>query len=160
VEAWNNHFTPIHEVNTRLRQLIDTRPWLHYVDCGDRFLRPAENPAAQLAPAGEMANDTVASLAAAAVTSLEDRSGTRSDALEAAMPGAAGGSAVAPLDEGGPSALGPLYIEPRLMYDLLHLTPNGYREWAACLLPTVERLMGERGGALGGVQSERSPGDQ
>jgi hypothetical protein len=45
------------------------------------------------------------------------------------------------------------------MYDLLHLTPAGYREWAACMLPTVERLM-RVGAAASDVPGERERGNK
>jgi lysophospholipase L1-like esterase len=33
------------------------------------------------------------------------------------------------------------YLPPHLMYDLLHLTPEGYQLWAACLGPHVARAV-------------------
>ena len=37
------------------------------------------------------------------------------------------------------------YIRPELMYDLLHLTPRGYRAWANCLQPHVAAAVSETG---------------
>lgn len=36
---------------------------------------------------------------------------------------------------------GARYIRPEMMYDLLHLTPLGYRAWAECLKPAIARLL-------------------
>ena len=38
------------------------------------------------------------------------------------------------------SAAGPggrRHLQPHLMYDLLHLTPEGYTRWAECLRPAI-----------------------
>lgn len=32
------------------------------------------------------------------------------------------------------------YLDPSLMYDLLHLTPLGYQQWAECLKPVLKQL--------------------
>lgn len=122
-------------------------------------MRSAASPVAQLASAGAATDGSGASPAAAAVISQAVTSAA--DARIATTPEAAGASAAAVLDARGTTAPGLLYIETRLMYDLLHLTPDGYREWAACLLPAVERLMGGKGAAAG-VQGERerSTGEQ
>jgi len=109
VADWNVHFTPVHAVNARLQELAASRPWLHFLDCSESFLRRAPSPAAQLE--------------------------AQAAAAQGGGVGAMGGSAAAA------TAGGPQYIEPSLMYDLLHFSPDGYREWAACLLPRVEGLM-------------------
>ena len=33
------------------------------------------------------------------------------------------------------------YIDPALMYDMLHLTPAGYSAWAACLAPAISATL-------------------
>ena len=42
---------------------------------------------------------------------------------------------------------GPQYLPVELMYDLLHLTPAGYRLWADCLAPVLAGLLDGQGGA-------------
>ena len=42
---------------------------------------------------------------------------------------------------------GPQYLPVELMYDLLHLTPAGYRLWASCLAPVLAKLLDVQGGA-------------
>ena len=42
---------------------------------------------------------------------------------------------------------GPQYLPVELMYDLLHLTPAGYRLWADCLTPVLAELLDGQGGA-------------
>ena len=41
---------------------------------------------------------------------------------------------------------GPQYLPVELMYDLLHLTPAGYRLWADCLAPVLVELLDVQGG--------------
>ena len=38
----------------------------------------------------------------------------------------------------------PRYLPTHLMYDLLHLTPDGYAQWAACLRPQLAAVFGGR----------------
>ena len=44
---------------------------------------------------------------------------------------------------------GPQYLPVELMYDLLHLTPAGYRLWADCLAPVLAALLDLHGGVRG-----------
>ena len=52
------------------------------------------------------------------------------------------------------------YIPVEIMYDLLHLTPVGYKAWASCLLPELARVPGLEGrGACAGRSCRGDPGD-
>lgn len=122
VEGWNNHFSSIKRVNAELRELAGSRSWLHYCDCGERFLRAVKSPASQVYP-----KTPSAPFPAAATKTI-------AQSLQTGVLTPGGHSPGTEVDEN-------LYIEQRLMYDLLHLSPDGYREWAACLLPAIQRLM-------------------
>ncbi len=49
------------------------------------------------------------------------------------------------------AAPGPKYIKTELMYDMLHLTPEGYRAWAGCLKPHVRNAVIRAGGGRRGT---------
>ena len=52
------------------------------------------------------------------------------------------------------------YIPVDIMYDLLHLTAQGYKAWASCLLPELARVPGLEGrGACAGRSCRGDPGD-
>ena len=43
------------------------------------------------------------------------------------------------------------FIDLEMMYDLLHLTPRGYRAWADCLVPALEAVLAHSGPQAGGA---------
>ena len=52
------------------------------------------------------------------------------------------------------------YIPVEIMYDLLHLTAQGYKAWASCLLPELARVPGLEGrGACAGRSCRGDPAD-
>lgn len=50
---WNRHAASAGAINAGLKALADGRPWLTYVDCGNRFVDAAEAPSEQALPPAE-----------------------------------------------------------------------------------------------------------
>lgn len=57
-----------------------------------------------------------------------------------------------------PSAAPRRYLPPHLMYDLLHLTPDGYRLWAECLGPQVSEALDVAGAVVGATGAAGAAG--
>mmetsp|Transcript_24773 Transcript_24773/g.72482 ORF Transcript_24773/g.72482 Transcript_24773/m.72482 type:complete len:180 (+) Transcript_24773:532-1071(+) len=102
-------------LNGRLAAYAWKRPWVRWVDCGDRFLAPGYAPADQAASA------------------------TPDGDLMLAEPLGAPHARAHQVKRNASSAAGPggRHLQPHLMYDLLHLTPEGYTRWAECLRPAI-----------------------
>lgn len=101
---WNKHRSAIDFINFQIRNFTESHSWVLHVGCGHHFLGRAEEPSEQLEHAPEANMVTRAAAEDASATSAPP-------AAEAAHE----------------------YIRPELMYDLLHLTHEGYKLWATCL---------------------------
>ena len=114
--AHNPHYESITRVNAALEAFAAERGgWLTYVDCSALFLAEAADPADQLVAEGSTSTS---------------RPGSR----------AVGGTGAV---DGASDYARRRYIPLHLMYDLLHLTPEGYRLWAGCLKPRMAVAVGE-----------------
>uniref|UniRef100_A0A6V2T2T6 SGNH hydrolase-type esterase domain-containing protein n=2 Tax=Emiliania huxleyi TaxID=2903 RepID=A0A6V2T2T6_EMIHU len=111
----NSHYHAVTTLNGRLAAYAWKRPWVRWVDCGDRFLAPGYAPADQAASA------------------------TPDGDLMLAEPLGAPHARAHQVKRNASSAAGPggRHLQPHLMYDLLHLTPEGYTRWAECLRPAI-----------------------
>mmetsp|Transcript_5896 Transcript_5896/g.19025 ORF Transcript_5896/g.19025 Transcript_5896/m.19025 type:complete len:214 (+) Transcript_5896:773-1414(+) len=112
----NSHYHAVTTLNGRLAAYAWKRPWVRWVDCGDRFLAPGYVPADQAASA------------------------TPDGDLMLAEPLGAPNARARQVKRNASSAAGPggrRHLQPHLMYDLLHLTPEGYTRWAECLRPAI-----------------------
>ncbi|EOD17374.1 hypothetical protein EMIHUDRAFT_464202 [Emiliania huxleyi CCMP1516] len=114
-ESWRVVADEVTTLNGRLAAYAWKRPWVRWVDCGDRFLAPGYAPADQAASA------------------------TPDGDLMLAEPLGAPHARAHQVKRNASSAAGPggRHLQPHLMYDLLHLTPEGYTRWAECLRPAI-----------------------
>ena len=151
VNAWNGHRTSVEAINRNLSAFVSSqlphRP--ANSERGDPWRRPPLPPPQQRASEGRR------------WLHMLDCGGAflgRSDEPIAPLADDAAAAAAAP-----PGAPPREFIDLKMMYDLLHLTPRGYRAWADCLVPALEAALVESepgaGGATSGAVVQRAGGD-